>query len=112
MDIFKNLKDNKKDKSAKKENKKRENKDLIDEEIDINERTIRPPTKDIVHGSPDESSEGDGPAYHICDNEPFYDAGTPEKSVNLTQELNAESMPKTNDMSIENLSKIEHQSSI
>ena len=111
MDIFKNLKDSK-NKTAKKENKKRENGDLIDEEIDINERTIRPPTKDVVHGSPDESSEGDGPAYHICDNEPFYDAGTPERSVNITKELDAEAMPQPIDTSIENLSKIERQSSI
>ena len=65
------MKDNTKVKTAKKENKKREIGDLIDEEIDINERTIRPPTKDTIHGSQEESSEGDGPAYHICDNEPF-----------------------------------------
>ena len=99
-----------KERSRTKQNKKSENEDINGEEIDVNERTIRPPTKDKIHGSAS-SSEGDGPAYHVCDNEPFYDPGTPSESVNLTQELNAESMPKT-DMSIENLSKIEQMSSV
>ena len=85
-------------------------------EININEQTIRAPKKDQ-----DSSSDGDGgPAYHVCDNEPFYDPGTSQDEdncqANETQELNAEAMPSAGkfsiqEHSIENLSKIEMLSS-
>ena len=65
---------------------------------------MRPPKDDNVS-----SDEGSEPAYHVCDNEPFYDAGTSDEN-NLTHELNAESMPLVT--SIENLSKIEQLSSV
>ena len=49
------------------------NTELDEEDVNINEQTIRAPKQ---HKNSSSASEDDGPAYHVCDNEPFYDAGS------------------------------------